>query len=90
MPVPVCISAYKESNLGQPACSVWVGMACSDKQEETDPISDSKQCSLFEACKRGDLELIKRILTSDTINAQDLAGRKNTPLHFAAGQYSLL
>ena len=60
-------------------------MACSStsKSEEMEP--ENEQCTLFEACKRGDLELIKQTLTSEKVNARDLAGRKSTPLHFAAG-----
>lgn len=40
---------------------------------------------LFEACKTGDIVKVKRIVNSQTVNARDTAGRKSTPLHFAAG-----
>ncbi|XP_076295146.1 tankyrase isoform X2 [Lasioglossum baleicum] len=40
---------------------------------------------LFEACKTGDLPRVKALVTSKTVNARDTAGRKSTPLHFAAG-----
>ncbi|XP_046487171.1 poly [ADP-ribose] polymerase tankyrase isoform X1 [Neodiprion pinetum] len=40
---------------------------------------------LFEACKTGDLVRVKQIVTPQTVNARDTAGRKSTPLHFAAG-----
>lgn len=42
---------------------------------------------LFEACKSGDTVKVKRLITSQTVNARDTAGnRKSTPLHFAAGK----
>lgn len=47
---------------------------------ENDPLRE-----LFEACKTGDLVKIKKLITSHTVNARDTAGRKSTPLHFAAG-----
>lgn len=41
---------------------------------------------LFEACKTGDLAKVKALITPKTVNARDTAGRKSTPLHFAAGE----
>ncbi|XP_016912474.1 poly [ADP-ribose] polymerase tankyrase isoform X3 [Apis cerana] len=46
----------------------------------TDPLRE-----LFEACKTGDLTRVKALVTPKTVNARDTAGRKSTPLHFAAG-----
>ncbi|XP_006609343.1 poly [ADP-ribose] polymerase tankyrase isoform X2 [Apis laboriosa] len=46
----------------------------------TDPLRE-----LFEACKTGDLARVKALVTPKTVNARDTAGRKSTPLHFAAG-----
>lgn len=40
---------------------------------------------LFEACKVGDLPRVRKFVNSQTVNARDTAGRKSTPLHFAAG-----
>lgn len=40
---------------------------------------------LFEACKVGDIIRVKKLINSQTVNARDTAGRKSTPLHFAAG-----
>lgn len=45
---------------------------------------------LFEACKTGDLVRVKQIVTPQTVNARDTAGRKSTPLHFAAGEQNFL
>lgn len=41
---------------------------------------------LFEACKTGDLIKVKKLINHSTVNARDTAGRKSTPLHFAAGK----
>ncbi|KAJ8981566.1 hypothetical protein NQ317_009826 [Molorchus minor] len=40
---------------------------------------------LFEACKVGDIARVRKLITPTTVNARDTAGRKSTPLHFAAG-----
>ncbi|XP_036385783.1 poly [ADP-ribose] polymerase tankyrase-2 isoform X4 [Megalops cyprinoides] len=40
---------------------------------------------LFEACRNGDLERVKKLVTLENVNSRDTAGRKSTPLHFAAG-----
>nr|CAD7577361.1 unnamed protein product [Timema californicum] len=40
---------------------------------------------LFEACKTGDIVRVKKLVNPQTVNARDTAGRKSTPLHFAAG-----
>lgn len=41
---------------------------------------------LFEACKTGDILRVKKLVNPQTVNARDTAGRKSTPLHFAAGK----
>lgn len=42
---------------------------------------------LFEACKNGDLEKVKvHLIPHDNVNSRDTAGRRSTPLHFAAGE----
>lgn len=40
---------------------------------------------LFEACRNGDVSRVRRLLEPGNVNAKDMAGRKSTPLHFAAG-----
>ncbi|CAG0883067.1 unnamed protein product [Cyprideis torosa] len=47
--------------------------------------SDAPLKDLFEACRNGDLQLVKALVISDNVNARDTSGRKSTPLHFAAG-----
>ncbi|XP_004911093.1 poly [ADP-ribose] polymerase tankyrase-1 isoform X4 [Xenopus tropicalis] len=42
---------------------------------------------LFEACRNGDVSRVRRLLEPGNVNAKDMAGRKSTPLHFAAGEY---
>lgn len=44
---------------------------------------------LFEACKTGDIIKVKKLINPQTVNARDTAGRKSTPLHFAAGMTKL-
>uniref|UniRef100_A0A146ME76 Poly [ADP-ribose] polymerase n=3 Tax=Lygus hesperus TaxID=30085 RepID=A0A146ME76_LYGHE len=50
----------------------------------TSLISDPLR-ELFEACKIGDISKVKKLINPQTVNARDTAGRKSTPLHFAAG-----
>ncbi|KAJ8366181.1 hypothetical protein SKAU_G00150120 [Synaphobranchus kaupii] len=45
---------------------------------------------LFEACRNGDLERVKKLINPDNVNSRDTAGRKSTPLHFAAVHYHML
>ncbi|XP_018427337.1 PREDICTED: tankyrase-2 isoform X4 [Nanorana parkeri] len=40
---------------------------------------------LFEACRNGDVERVRKLVSADNVNSRDTAGRKSTPLHFAAG-----
>lgn len=54
-----------------------------DAMEELD--ENSNDLNLFEACKNGDLERVASLLIPDSVNSRDIAGRKSTPLHFAAG-----
>lgn len=44
---------------------------------------------LFEACRNGDVSRVKRLVDSVNVNAKDMAGRKSTPLHFAAGMITV-
>ena len=49
-----------------------------------DPLRD-----LFEACKHGDVARVRVLVTPQNVNARDTAGRKSSPLHFAAGRLQL-
>ncbi|CAG4948316.1 unnamed protein product [Parnassius apollo] len=57
-----------------------LGSALDALPAPTDPLRE-----LFEACKTGDAARVKKLITPQTVNARDTAGRKSTPLHFAAG-----
>lgn len=57
-------------------------MAATSKTVE----EEDKKLNLFEACKNGDLEMVASLLTTENVNSKDVAGRKSTPLHFAAGE----
>lgn len=43
------------------------------------------EMAFLDACKRGDLERVKKLLTPENINCSDLTGRNSSPLHLAAG-----
>ena len=49
------------------------------------PLDDAGR-ELFEACRTGDLAKVKKVVTVHNVNAKDTAGRKSSPLHFAAGK----
>ncbi|XP_077966089.1 poly [ADP-ribose] polymerase tankyrase-2-like [Styela clava] len=40
---------------------------------------------LFDACRNGDINKVKKLISSQNVNARDVEGRKSTPIHFAAG-----
>ena len=52
-----------------------------------DPSSATNEAGreLFEACRNGDLNKVKKLISNHNVNAKDTAGRKSSPLHFAAG-----
>lgn len=60
------------------------GISNSDQEPESENHRD-----LFEACKSGDIVKVKRLCTPQNVNVKDTAGRKSTPLHFAAGMKSV-
>jgi hypothetical protein len=53
--------------------------------DSQNPSQNDPGRELFEACRNGDLNKVKKLVTSSNVNAKDTAGRKSTPLHFAAG-----
>ena len=52
-----------------------------------DPSSGASEAGreIFEACRNGDLNKVKKLISQHNVNAKDTAGRKSSPLHFAAG-----
>lgn len=57
---------------------------------ESLPNSNDPLRELFEACKTGDIVRVRKLVNSQTVNARDTAGRKSTPLHFAAGIFTFI
>ena len=45
---------------------------------------------LFEACRNGEVTKVKKLVNPQNVNARDTAGRKSSPLHFAAGNSFIL
>lgn len=60
---------------------------CSLLSVNLDTMANDPLRELFEACKTGDIIKVKKLITPQTVNKLDLAGRKSTPLHFAAGEF---
>ncbi|KAK3589737.1 hypothetical protein CHS0354_021059 [Potamilus streckersoni] len=53
--------------------------------EQNSPSQNDPGRDLFEACRNGDLNKVKKLVNPHNVNAKDTAGRKSSPLHFAAG-----
>lgn len=67
----------------------WMKMATRRSLLQNDSSSPSHANDpgrdLFEACRNGDLNKVKKLVNHHNVNAKDTAGRKSSPLHFAAG-----
>ncbi len=52
------------------------------------PVSpaDAALREVFDACKAGDVVRVRAVVNPANCNARDTAGRRSTPLHFAAGR----
>uniref|UniRef100_A0AAR2IRU1 Poly [ADP-ribose] polymerase n=2 Tax=Pygocentrus nattereri TaxID=42514 RepID=A0AAR2IRU1_PYGNA len=61
-------------------CIYGLGAAAMERAPGREPSRE-----LFEACRSGDLERVKKLLNTANVNSRDTAGRRSTPLHFAAG-----
>jgi hypothetical protein len=65
-------------------------MACSRSVLDSpfgEKVSDEIR-EIFEICKNGDVSKVRRyIMNGLDLNIRDTAGRKSSPLHFAAGEY---
>ncbi|XP_053163606.1 poly [ADP-ribose] polymerase tankyrase-2 isoform X4 [Hemicordylus capensis] len=74
--VAAAAAAAAGGSLGEalPLSSCCVGGAATEPARE-----------LFEACRNGDVERVKRLVRPENVNSRDTAGRKSSPLHFAAG-----
>ncbi|XP_042313631.1 poly [ADP-ribose] polymerase tankyrase-2 isoform X4 [Sceloporus undulatus] len=56
---------------------------CSSSSSSSSALEPARE--LFEACRNGDVERVKRLVRPENVNGRDTAGRKSSPLHFAAG-----
>lgn len=54
--------------------------------EQNSPSQNDPGRELFEACRNGDLNKVKKLVNTHNVNSKDTAGRKSSPLHFAAGE----
>lgn len=91
LPVPVLVSSASSTSTTSGGGSSSVS---SPGSGATSPIDGSSGVvgafrELFEACRNGDVSRVKRLVDSVNVNAKDMAGRKSTPLHFAAGKDEL-
>ena len=72
------------------SCGCQAKMA-TRKQLHSSHSFDAESCEggreLFEACRNGDVTKVRRIVNiNPNVNIRDTAGRKSSPLHFAAGK----
>ena len=57
-----------------------------DRHDDNFRINLNDENSLaYEACKNGDIFLVKKLVSASNVNLKDRHGRKSTFLHFAAG-----
>ncbi|KAG5281050.1 hypothetical protein AALO_G00066890 [Alosa alosa] len=82
---PLCSSSSSHTNIGgASSCSTSPGSGATSPGEGVCATGGAFR-ELFEACRNGDVSRVKRLVDSVNVNAKDMAGRKSTPLHFAAG-----
>uniref|UniRef100_A0A8C5E3N5 Poly [ADP-ribose] polymerase n=1 Tax=Gouania willdenowi TaxID=441366 RepID=A0A8C5E3N5_GOUWI len=86
-PAAVLASSASSSNTTTSGGGSGVSSPGSGASSPTDGSSGNGGAfrELFEACRNGDVSRVKRLVDSVNVNAKDMAGRKSTPLHFAAG-----
>uniref|UniRef100_A0A8D2IPD0 Poly [ADP-ribose] polymerase n=1 Tax=Varanus komodoensis TaxID=61221 RepID=A0A8D2IPD0_VARKO len=54
--------------------------------QEGVPLGNSEaDRQLLEAAKAGEMDVVKKLCTVQSVNCRDIEGRQSTPLHFAAG-----
>ncbi|GLD66347.1 tankyrase-1 isoform X1, partial [Lates japonicus] len=87
LPAPVLASSASSTTTTSGGGSSSVSSPGSGATSPTDGSSGIGGAfrELFEACRNGDVSRVKRLVDSVNVNAKDMAGRKSTPLHFAAG-----
>uniref|UniRef100_A0AAQ5ZTU1 Poly [ADP-ribose] polymerase n=1 Tax=Amphiprion ocellaris TaxID=80972 RepID=A0AAQ5ZTU1_AMPOC len=66
-------------------CCYWGLLCCENGDASSGGAANGAFRELFEACRNGDVSRVKKLVDAVNVNAKDMAGRKSTPLHFAAG-----
>ncbi|XP_076836960.1 poly [ADP-ribose] polymerase tankyrase-1 isoform X5 [Brachyhypopomus gauderio] len=89
---PLLLSSSASSSSSSSTSSTTTGASSGGSSPDSGGASPGPGCGtsgafreLFEACRNGDVSRVKRLVDSVNVNAKDMAGRKSTPLHFAAG-----
>ena len=76
---PISSTSQQQSN----SCSNLANNRIDSSLDNTE--ADSDLINPYEACKNGDIEIVKRLVDKSNVNTKDTHGRKSTYLHFAAG-----
>uniref|UniRef100_A0A8C6TZH3 Poly [ADP-ribose] polymerase n=1 Tax=Neogobius melanostomus TaxID=47308 RepID=A0A8C6TZH3_9GOBI len=76
---------YGESGATSAVSTPDSGSATTGSSGATGTNANGAFRELFEACRNGDVSRVKKLVDAVNVNAKDMAGRKSTPLHFAAG-----
>uniref|UniRef100_A0A3P8R2B4 Poly [ADP-ribose] polymerase n=1 Tax=Astatotilapia calliptera TaxID=8154 RepID=A0A3P8R2B4_ASTCA len=66
-------------------CVVKMATSRRSSQQQQPSGANGSFRELFEACRNGDVSRVKKLVDAVNVSAKDMAGRKSTPLHFAAG-----
>lgn len=92
-PVAECAEGSGSSSSGSSSSSSSVSSSAASSPAAESPEAAGPAAAsgafreLLEACRNGDVTRVKRLVDTGNVNAKDMAGRKSTPLHFAAGGY---
>lgn len=76
---------YKKNRDGHTAYDL-IKDTCSDDDDLVDLLL-GENIALLDACKKGNLERVKRLVNEINVNCQDTHGRNSSPLHLA-GEYN--
>jgi len=74
-----------ENNSGGPSGNGGGGGGGAGRTGVAEGVVGDPSRELFDACRNGDTNRVKRLVNANNVNAKDTAGRKSSPLHFAAG-----
>ncbi|XP_016361568.1 tankyrase-1-like [Sinocyclocheilus anshuiensis] len=92
IPAPLLSSSSSSSSSSTSSSTTGGGSSADSTPDSGSASPGGRVCGtsgafreIFEACRNGDVSRVKRLVDSVNVNAKDMAGRKSTPLHFAAG-----